>query len=386
METCDRSYLISSFDGWSNCLDFGPDGHLYWAKGFSVDKLKRQDRLHFGAPEFFAAARYSVGPQPVVNIPFETVGQIKWTHSGNLYIADKGRRTVDRITGTAVASVISYEHIDRCGTPCGVAAGLDDYVYASVSEAGGRSRLVQIKGDREICFVTQHVVNDETQQLSRPGWMALDPIRNWLFFVDNDGIGLVLLFYHCASGLPPTPPDTLQTDLLKLLEDSEFSDVAFSVEGKEIKGCRAVLAARSTYFKSMFQSRMLEATQSVITVGDAKYDAFRCVLIHLHTGDTDLQVDPDTIQDVYTLSDRYQLDQLMAIARKKLVFNFTVENVVGVYRLATLHGDSALANSCIEMIARNVELIEEMDDFKQLDRDTRLEIYSSVIKCVKKRH
>ena len=49
-----------------------------------------------------------------------------------------------------------------------------------------------------------------------------------------------LVCFHClttARVLPPIPPDTLQVDLLKLMEDPIISDVSFTVEGKELRGC-----------------------------------------------------------------------------------------------------------------------------------------------------
>ena len=44
--------------------------------------------------------------------------------------------------------------------------------------------------------------------------------------------------------------------------------------------------------------------------------------------------------------------------------NFTVGNVIDVYKLATLHSDSALENACIEMMSNHFEIVEDSDKFK----------------------
>ena len=63
--------------------------------------------------------------------------------------------------------------------------------------------------------------------------------------------------------------------------------------------------------------------------------------------------------------------------------NFTVGNVIDVYKLAALHSDSALENACIEMMSKRFEIVEDSDKFKQLDSDMKVHICSSIVRCVK---
>ena len=54
--------------------------------------------------------------------------------------------------------------------------------------------------------------------------------------------------------------DTLCEDFAKLVNDPVFSDVCFEVEGKKVYAHKAILVARSDYFKAMFTSNMEEAS------------------------------------------------------------------------------------------------------------------------------
>ena len=74
----------------------------------------------------------------------------------------------------------------------GVAVGRDGCIY--LSHRNGVSKA-NYDGTTRDCVCYEHMINGETRVLSNPGRMALDPIRNWLFFTDNT----VLPQHMCAS-------------------------------------------------------------------------------------------------------------------------------------------------------------------------------------------
>jgi len=54
----------------------------------------------------------------------------------------------------------------------------------------------------------------------------------------------------------------LSRDLRTLVNSELFSDVTFEVEGRQVFGHRALLAARSEYFHAMFCGGLREASDS----------------------------------------------------------------------------------------------------------------------------
>jgi hypothetical protein len=50
------------------------------------------------------------------------------------------------------------------------------------------------------------------------------------------------------------PPSTLAVDIGGALGESEYADIKFVANGKPIYAHRCILAARSSYFSSMFRS------------------------------------------------------------------------------------------------------------------------------------
>ena len=77
-------------------------------------------------------------------------------------------------------------------------------------------------------------------------------------------------------------------DYGKLLEDSELADVVLLVEGHRFPAHRAILAARSDYFRGLFKSGLQEASR--VSLGQHEFElweisaaAFRVLLRYLYT-------------------------------------------------------------------------------------------------------
>lgn len=76
-------------------------------------------------------------------------------------------------------------------------------------------------------------------------------------------------------------PTTLSADLLSLVNASS-GDVDFVVEGKVVKGHKAILSARCDYFAAMFSSSWKETSSSAIVIPDASYEIFVAALQFLY--------------------------------------------------------------------------------------------------------
>jgi len=83
---------------------------------------------------------------------------------------------------------------------------------------------------------------------------------------------------------------SLASDLQQLLPSNDpaqakLCDVLFIVDGKSLHAHKAILAARSSYFRALFLNGMQESNNGVdeIQVNDFSYDVFRCVLHWVYT-------------------------------------------------------------------------------------------------------
>ena len=63
---------------------------------------------------------------------------------------------------------------------------------------------------------------------------------------------------------------TLSGDLQPMVDNPQFSDVTFLVEGRQVHAHRFILFARSEYFRRMFTSGYRESTDTVIPIPDVR--------------------------------------------------------------------------------------------------------------------
>lgn len=67
-------------------------------------------------------------------------------------------------------------------------------------------------------------------------------------------------FYFSA---PPPSMSDLANDFETIVNDSQFSDVEFLIENKTVHAHKAIICARSDYFRAMFGNKMKETFATV---------------------------------------------------------------------------------------------------------------------------
>ena len=122
-----------------------------------------------------------------------------------------------------------------------------------------------------------------------------------------------------------------------LLHDTETCDIVFQVmDDVKFVAHKVVLAARSTYFRSMLYGGLRESGNNnnnnkkddVIVLHDVTPIAFGNVLHYLYTGnpDKDLMTVDDTL-DLLVTADLFQLDELQHVCEYRLAAQLTVHNL-----------------------------------------------------------
>jgi BTB/POZ domain len=109
--------------------------------------------------------------------------------------------------------------------------------------------------------------------------------------------------YHSSlfvESIRPPPPGTREAGWRSLVNNPSHSDICFEVDGKVIRGHKAVLAAQSNYFATMFAANMSEATRDVpVVVEDVPYDTFLQVMSYIYTGDVSIALHTTSTHDEY---------------------------------------------------------------------------------------
>ena len=114
-------------------------------------------------------------------------------------------------------------------------------------------------------------------------------------------------------------------------------DITFIVQGEQIKAHKAVLVARSSYFKTMFNIDMKESASGNIDMADAEPVAFRGMLEYLYGGSTPNGLN-DMAMDLFSLAYKYGLKELGKVCESHIMANLNADNVVDALLLADQYG------------------------------------------------
>ncbi len=194
--------------------------------------------------------------------------------------------------------------------------------------------------------------------------------ENCMFiFGGYNGVTVLNDFYKFRLKPVSVPPSGLVQDMSSLIDNPEFGDVAFLVEGNEVHANRAILAVRSDYFKVMLYSGgMRESIEAgaPIEVRDVSYAVFLKVLEYLYT---------DNVRDIslgigiqlLIVSERFMLDRLKALCEDLIRRDVNVDNVIGILVASHQHNAIGLKDIALEFILRNLNepvIIKGLTDLK----------------------
>jgi len=178
--------------------------------------------------------------------------------------------------------------------------------------------------------------------------------------------------------------DLPQDSLKGFLNNPEFSDKVYIVEGRELRAHKFLMCARSEYFRGSFLSGMKEAIEPVtdLTETGITYETFATVLEFIYTDNIPNDTSAELALDVLVAANQYMLQRLKMICEDRIMNNaeLDLENCVDVYEYAQLHGAMKLRKHAMDYIIKNVEnlRIKYPTKFVNIDRFLMEKIMKSV--------
>ncbi|CAC5356037.1 unnamed protein product [Mytilus coruscus] len=139
---------------------------------------------------------------------------------------------------------------------------------------------------------------------------------------------------------------TYSSDLAKglwnLKIDDKYADFTISVNGREFKCHRVILASLSEFFEVMFDSGLMETETGCVCLDDMLLDEDSCsdLLKFIYTGDPSV-VTMDNADILLHVAHMMQIKSLHTICKQFLSVNADKSNCVHVWQIAQNHGDTA---------------------------------------------
>lgn len=164
-------------------------------------------------------------------------------------------------------------------------------------------------------------------------------------------------------------------DMKEMVNDEEYSDVAFIVEGRPVYALRAILAKRCEHFAAMFRSGMRECEEGAkIPIPNMSHVVFLLILEYLYTDS--VKVELEHAVELYIASDLYQLATLRDMCC--VVVRRSVGSENAAYLLQTAHEAhcQVMKDIAMEYIVANFDVISKSEGIKTVSHGLLLEILS----------
>ena len=116
----------------------------------------------------------------------------------------------------------------------------------------------------------------------------------------------------------------LATDLENLFLDPWNSDILLVCQGEEIAAHRVVLGARSSVFRAMFQSKMMESVKGEIRIDDADKDVLKEMLRYIYS--TKVEEKFDKFGELLVLANKYEVKDLIKYCGTKILESLSTDN------------------------------------------------------------
>jgi len=158
---------------------------------------------------------------------------------------------------------------------------------------------------------------------------------------------------------------TLVGDLEKLVNSTDFSDVVFIVEGKQIPSHKLILELRSEHFRVLFSSGLRESQSNKVEIVDCTVGVFLDLLKFIYTDSC--EVTDDNCISLLEQANFFQLDRLIAICEQFWYHNISVSNAANVFQVADHCNARQLRDFATEFIFKNVREVVQTQAFKDLE-------------------
>jgi len=173
------------------------------------------------------------------------------------------------------------------------------------------------------------------------------------------------------------PPSTFKAEMKKAINNEEFSDVVFIVEGKAFFGHKAILSQHE-YFRTMFSAKLRESHQKEIPMLGINYEVFDVVMSFTYTWEME-DIPPDFVAEVLQATDQFLIEGLRHCAEAYLCSCIAKDNVCALFQLAETYKCLFLKEECFDFLVLYYKTVKETEEFGQLSPDLQEEITEYVV-------
>eukprot|EP00116_Pleurobrachia_bachei_P005958 sb/3466220/ len=153
---------------------------------------------------------------------------------------------------------------------------------------------------------------------------------------------------------------------------NKFCDVKLLCNDTELIAQKAVLAASSPFFKSIFENKQADSPFATVTITGISTPTLTDLLDFAYSGN--IAVGADNVKDLFSAASSLQFQPVKDACSDYFQRHFSPENCVGIRYFALLEECKELATKAEDYIARNFTDVTKCEEFSMLNFDQVTEI------------
>ncbi|XP_076913005.1 BTB/POZ domain-containing protein At1g55760-like [Bidens hawaiensis] len=170
---------------------------------------------------------------------------------------------------------------------------------------------------------------------------------------------------------------TAISSLGRMLSESIHTDIIINASDGSIGAHRAVLAARSPVFMSMFSHDLKEKEMSIINITDMSIDACQVFLSYIYGNIID-QDFLDHRLDLLRAADKYDVMDLKDACHESLLQDIDTSNVLERLQSASLYHLPKLKICCMQYLVKFGKIYDILEEFNKFIQSADMELVAEV--------
>jgi RCC1 and BTB domain-containing protein len=229
------------------------------------------------------------------------------------------------------------------------------------------------KADNDYCYVWGECENETFSTLHKTEIKSIEEI-----IVKYSKIKITPKPFHLSSAIynESSSRNRLLENMLKIFNNSKYSDLSFKIEDKHIYVQKCILETNCKYFEEKFtectrdirESTEIKTKDNVINITEYSYDVYYAFLKYIYTEYIDIVT--EKAMDLLILANDYKEEELKLKCVDIIKNNITLENICSLYCSSIKYNLPELEEFCFDFAATKMKQIILTEGFRRMDENS----------------
>lgn len=170
----------------------------------------------------------------------------------------------------------------------------------------------------------------------------------------------------------------------KLFDNGLYTDMVIRTNEKDFPCHKIILAARSDYFKTLFESNFQDT--NILDWSDVFDSGTVETILEYFYNNGQIPIDiEEKSYDLLKVAHLRVLKRLKNACFDSLRSNITVENAIKSLEIAKEYGEKELIEECIDFVGDHCEKVMETGAYQNMNPATKLQVFDHFVRVLSKK-